>query len=139
MLPSVPRVAMIAVLAGCAGLASAAAFGVMRGDADVLRVDETTGSVAPHSALPRSAEQRARIFDSVMRLADAPLAKAPAPDIAERLPRDVPLQDLPAGVSRDIPLVQGHKFAKFDDRIVLVDPATRVVVAMIPRYKLLLQ
>ena len=139
MLPSVPRVAMIAVLAGCAGLASAAAFGVMRGVADVLRVDETTGSVAPHSALPLSDEQRARIFDSVMRLADAPLAKAPAPDIAERLPRDVPLQDLPAGVSRDIPLVQGHKFAKFDDRIVLVDPATRVVVAMIPRYKLLLQ
>jgi len=67
MLPSVPRVAMIAVLAGCAGLASAAAFGVMRGDADVLRVDETTGSVAPHSALPLSDEQRARIFDSVMR------------------------------------------------------------------------
>ena len=139
MLPSLPRVAMIAVLAGCVGLALAAAFGVMRGDADVLRVDETTGSVAPRSALPLSDEQRARIFDSVMRLADAPLAKAPAPDIAERLPRDVPLQDLPAGVSRDIPLVQGHKFAKFDDRIVLVDPATRVVVAMIPRYKLLLQ
>jgi hypothetical protein len=26
---------------------------------------------------------------------------------------------------------------KFDDRIVVVDPASRLVVAMIPRYKLL--
>jgi hypothetical protein len=32
--------------------------------------------------------------------------------------------------------VQGHKFVKFDDRIVVVDPASRLVVAMIPRYKL---
>jgi hypothetical protein len=34
-------------------------------------------------------------------------------------------------------LVQGHKFVKFDDRIVVVDPASRLVVAMIPRYRLL--
>jgi hypothetical protein len=47
------------------------------------------------------------------------------------------MQDLPAGVTRDVPLVQGHKFVKFDDRIVVVDPGSRLVVAMIPRYKLL--
>jgi len=47
------------------------------------------------------------------------------------------MQDLPATVTREIPLVRGHKFVKFDDRIVVVDPASRVVVAMIPRYKLL--
>jgi hypothetical protein len=47
------------------------------------------------------------------------------------------MQDLPAGVIRDIPLVRGHKFVKFDDRIVVVNPASRLVVAMIPRYKLL--
>jgi hypothetical protein len=40
-------------------------------------------------------------------------------------------------VTREIPLVQGHKFVKFDDRIVVVNPASRLVVAMIPRYKLL--
>ena len=49
----------------------------------------------------------------------------------------MPLQDLPAGIAREIPPVQGHKFVKFDDRIVVVDPKSRVVVAMIPRYKLL--
>ena len=47
------------------------------------------------------------------------------------------MQDLPAAVTRDIPLVQGHKFVKFDDRIVVIEPASRLVVAMIPRYKLL--
>jgi hypothetical protein len=39
-------------------------------------------------------------------------------------------------VSKDIPLVQGHKFVKFDDRILIVQPSSRLVVAMIPRYKL---
>ena len=32
---------------------------------------------------------------------------------------------------------EGHQFAKFDDRILVVNSASRVVVAMIPRYKLL--
>jgi hypothetical protein len=71
-----------------------------------------------------------------MRIPDAPVAHAPPPALADALPRDVPMQDLPAGVTREIPLVHGHKFVKFDDRIVVVDPASRAVVAMIPRYKL---
>jgi hypothetical protein len=33
--------------------------------------------------------------------------------------------------------VRGHKFVKFDDRIVVVEPASRAVVALIPRYRLL--
>jgi hypothetical protein len=32
------------------------------------------------------------------------------------------MQDLPAEVSQDVPLVQGHKFVKFDDRILIVHP-----------------
>lgn len=104
-------------------------------------MDETTGSLGgnrratPELAL--SDEQRGRIYDSVMRIPDTPIAHAPAPAVADALPLDVPLQDLPAGVKRDIPLVGGHKFVKFDDRILVVEPASRVVVAMIPRYKLL--
>jgi hypothetical protein len=84
-----------------------------------------------------SDEQRGRIYDSVMRIPDAPVAQAPAPALADALPSEVPMQDLPASVTREIPLVQGHKFVKFDDRIVVVNPASRLVVAMIPRYKLL--
>ena len=65
------------------------------------------------------------------------MAQAPPPAVADALPSAVPLQDLPAGIVREIPLVRGHKFVKFDDRIVVVDPASRLVVAMIPRYRLL--
>jgi Protein of unknown function (DUF1236) len=128
-----------------AGLALAAAAGIGRdgrgGEAkDTTGMDETTGSVGgsrrASAGLALSDEQRGRIYEGVMR-ADAPVAHAPAPAVADALPSGVPLQDLPAGVTREIPLVGGHKFVKFDDRIVVVDPKSRVVVAMIPRYKLL--
>jgi hypothetical protein len=104
-------------------------------------MDETTGSSPRDEQAPAelalSDEQRGRIYDGVMGIADAPVAHAPAPTVADALPAGVPMQDLPAAVTRDIPLVQGHKFVKFDDRIVVIDPASRLVVAMIPRYKLL--
>lgn len=89
------------------------------------------------SALPLSDEQRSRIYEGVMRIPDAPVAIAPAPDLADALPGGVPLQDLPQAVIEEIPLVLGHKFVKLDDRILVVDPGSRMVVAMIPRYKLL--
>jgi hypothetical protein len=102
-------------------------------------MDETTGSVgSPKSTeLALSDEQRGRIYDGVMLVPDATVAHVPAPAVTDPLPRDVPLHDLPAGVTRDVPLVRGHQFAKFDDRILVVNSASRVVVAMIPRYKLL--
>jgi hypothetical protein len=96
----------------------------------------TDGKSAP-GELALSDEQRGRIYDSVMRIPDAPVAQAPPPAVADALPPGVPMQDLPPTVARDVPLVQGHKFVKFDDRIVVVDPASRLVVAMIPRYRLL--
>jgi len=45
------------------------------------------------------------------------------------------------GQARDrclVPLVEGYKFVKLDDRILLVHPNTRIVVAWMPRYKLVL-
>jgi hypothetical protein len=107
--------------------------------------DETTGSVGPfrglsnfaRAVLPLSDEDRFHIYEGVMRMPDAPVADGPTAEIAESLPGEVALQDLPLSVIRRIPLVQGYKFAKFDDRILVVNPASRLVVAMIPRYKLL--
>jgi hypothetical protein len=72
-----------------------------------------------------------------MRISDAPVAGGQTPEVTDTLPEQVPMQDLPAGVTQDVPLVQGHKFVKFDDRILIINPSTRLVVAMIPRYKLL--
>jgi hypothetical protein len=84
-----------------------------------------------------SDEQREHIFSIVMRISDAPIANGPTPEITNVLPEQVPMQDLPADVGQDVPLVHGHKFVKFDDRILIVDPSSRLVVAMIPRYKLM--
>ena len=141
--PALRRGVIVATLIACVGIAAAQKGHRGVGDSDASAMDETTGSVGSPGAkragaeLALSDEQRGRIFDSVMRIPDAPVAEAPAPALADALPSEVPMQDLPASVTREIPLVQGHKFVKFDDRIVVVDPASRLVVAMIPRYKLL--
>ena len=55
-----------------------------------------------------------------------------------QLPDSVELQDLPAMVTRKIPLVRHHKFVKLDERIWVVSAASRVVVVEIPRYRLML-
>jgi hypothetical protein len=90
------------------------------------------------SAKPKfSDEERGRIFDGVMRISDASLTDMAAPEVAGSLPGNVPMQELPTEIIHEIPLVRGHKFVKFDDRILVVNSASRIVVAMIPRYKLL--
>jgi hypothetical protein len=58
------------------------------------------------------------------------------PGGASGLSDAVVLQDLPAMVTRKIPLVGNYKFVKLEDRILLVNPDSREVVAEIPRYKL---
>src|SRR6266446_4252636 len=140
--PSLRRGVIAIALVACVGLAAAQTGRRGVGDTDASAMDETTGSVArpgrrAGAELALSDEQRGRIYEGVMRIADAPVAAAPAPALADALPSGVPLQDLPASVTREIPLVRGHKFVKFDDRIVVVDPARRMVVAMSSRYKLL--
>jgi Protein of unknown function (DUF1236) len=139
--PALRRGVIVATLFACVGIA-AAQKGPRGVGTDASAMDETTGSVArpgkrAEAELALSDEQRGRIYEGVMRIADAPVAPAPAPALADALPRGVAMQDLPASVTREIPLVRGHKFVKFDDRIVVVDRASRLVVAMIPRYKLL--
>jgi hypothetical protein len=137
---------LLAVL-GCFGLIVAAQSGVGAGMVgqrladERSAMDETTGSIGPvgarRAAPALSDEDRFRIYEGVMRMPDAPVADAPGPDVAEALPDDVEMQDLPLSVVRRLPQVAGFKFAKFDDRIVVVNPMSRIVVAMIPRYKLM--
>ena len=90
------------------------------------------------SAVPKfSDEERGRIFDGIMRMSDAPVIEMAAPEGADSLPEEFPLQALPTDIIHEIPLVRGHSFVKFDDRILVVSSEGRLVVAMIPRYKLL--
>jgi hypothetical protein len=132
------------VMVACISLIVAAHVGRDRRSgesAGASAMKETTGSIGGSqramAELALSDEERGRLYETVMRIADAWVANAPAPAVADALPSEVPLHDLPAGMAQEIPQVEGHKFVKFDDRIVVVDPKSRVVVAMIPRYKLL--
>jgi hypothetical protein len=131
------RFALGAAVLACAGfvLGAGIARWAERGD-----TDDVTGSIgiASRKGLPLSLEERAQIFDSVMRITDAPVADVTPPAPAEALPRSVALQDLPPGVVRQIPRVEGYKFVKLDDRILLVNPNSRTVAAEMPRYKLVL-
>jgi hypothetical protein len=99
---------------------------------------DVTGSIGGPRAhyLSLTDEQRGHIFDGVMKLANTPVADMPVPVAA--VPRSVALQDLPANVTREVPMVEGYKFVKLDDRILLVSPLDRAVVADMPRYKQML-
>jgi hypothetical protein len=89
--------------------------------------------------LPLTDEERAQVFDGVMRTPGVPVADVEPPEGAAALPGWVALQELPMGVAQEIPLVDGYKFVKLDDRILLINPDSRKVVAEMPRYKLVLQ
>jgi hypothetical protein len=103
--------------------------------------DDTTGSIGTiglgqREILPLSDEQRGWIFLGVINLPGVPDVDVAAPATASVLSDSVALQDLPAMVTRKIPLVGNYKFVKLEDRILLVNPDSREVVAEIPRYKL---
>ena len=95
--------------------------------------------VGGREVLPLTDEERAQVFDGVMRTPGVPVAEVEPPEDAAPLPGWVALQELPIGVAQEIPLVDGYKFVKLDDRILLVNPDSRKVVAEMPRYKLVLQ
>src|SRR3954464_11694673 len=103
-----------------------------------LGLSSNTAVASAKSAVPEfSDEERGRIFDGVMRISDAPVTEMAAPEVADSLPEEFPMQELPTDIIHEIPLVRGHSFVKFDDRILVVSSASRLVVAMIPWYKLL--
>jgi hypothetical protein len=126
-------------IVGCVVLVTA-----MRGDGYVGQpasdddLYETTGSIGSVSrtTLPLSEEQRERIHQTLMRFPDAAGTDMVAREPRNRLPNDQLLQDLPASLTEEMPLLRGHKFVKLHDRILLIEPTDRRVVAMIPRYRL---
>jgi hypothetical protein len=102
---------------------------------------ETTGSIGRAGAarLSLTDEQRGFVFLGVINLPDVPDVDMTPPRLTERLSDAVALYDIPAMVIRRIPEVQGYKFVKLDDRILLVSADSREVVAAIPRYKLVVR
>jgi hypothetical protein len=144
-----PLLNRVALLYGLAGLCLGAVIGLEAGrlashtggwwtTVDRDAGDITGGIRAYTQRLPLTDEQRGHIFDGIMKLRDAPVADVPAPEVATTLPSSVPLQELPDSVTRELPVVQGYKFVKLDDRILLVSPFDRAVVAEMPRYRTIL-
>jgi len=111
---------MMIVLVACVAFAAAEHGHRWGGGQDALAMDETTGSTGSppgkraSTELALSDEQRGRIYEGVMHVADPPVAQPPAPAVADALSAEVAMQDLPAGVTRDVPPVRGHKFVKFE-------------------------
>ena len=89
---------------------------------------------AREEALLDDAPALRAFLDRMYARPNAPITIAAA---FARMPPELPLQELPAGLAREIPLLQGHRLVKLADRIVVVDPVSRRVVAIIPRYRLL--
>jgi hypothetical protein len=140
------RVALVFGLAGaCAGAAIGLGAGrIVPHAGDLLAAmdrdrGDVTGSIGGSRTLPLTDEQRGHIFDGIMKLRDAPVADVPAPETVTAMPGSVALQELPTSVIEEIPLVQGYKFVKLDDRILLVSPVDRAVVAEMPRYHTVLE
>ena len=142
MRPLLKRVALLFGLAGlCLGAALAAERLAARTEDLSAATDRNSGDItgsvglwASAGGLPLSDEQRGHIFDGIMKIHDAPVADVPEPGAATAVPSSVALQELPTSVIEEIPLVQGYKFVKLDDRILLVSPVDRAVVAEMPRY-----
>jgi hypothetical protein len=101
--------------------------------------DGITGSIdqwAIAQPLPLSDEQRGLIFLGIINLPDTPDTNSAPSGPTGALPENVDLHDLPAMLIRRIPLLRDHKFAKLEDRILVVRPSDRTVVSEIPRYRL---
>jgi hypothetical protein len=96
----------------------------------------TVGRAAAEHAPALTDEQRGRIFFGVINLPDVPDESLPVAEASTEVPGSVELQDLPAMVVREVPSVRNLKFVKLEDYILVVSPATRSVVAQIPRFKL---
>jgi len=135
--------ALLIALGGCFGLVTAQQRGVVPiGTPYAAIADdfdmESTGSIglASASRLSLTDEQRGFIFLGVINLPDIPDTFLHVPAHGVPLPETVELHDIPAMVVRRIPQVAGYKFAKLDDRILVVSVQTRQVADMIPRYKL---
>jgi hypothetical protein len=110
----------------------------------LVAADDTTGSVGNALAPQRDTlaldnEQLGWIFLGIINQPDTPESELPLAMVSDALPESIALQDLPAMVTQKLPQMKDYKFVKLDDRILLVSPQSRLVVAQIPRYKLIIR
>jgi hypothetical protein len=77
-------------------------------------------------------EERRAIYQA---LKDQPAGAAFNADIGTELPAAVELQPMPAQVVAQVPQTRDYQFAVADNRVLLVSPASRIVVGVFPAGK----
>src|SRR5262245_36760201 len=118
MEPPFRRSTIALMLLGLVGLAAGPGFERVIGpETSMADTNDVVGALGDRAAAHRDGlrltdEERAQVFDGVMRMADVPVADVEPPETAATLPGWVALENLPAGVSLQIPRVDGYKFVK---------------------------
>jgi hypothetical protein len=74
-------------------------------------------------------EQRRTIYQA---LTDKPAGTAFNADVSAVLPFGIELHSMPDDVIAQVPQTKGYQYAVADNRVLLVSPANRIVVAAIP-------
>ena len=74
-------------------------------------------------------EQRRAIFQA---LKDKPAGAAFKAEVGTELPSSVDLHPLPDDIVRQVPQTAGYQYAVAENRVLLVSPPTRIVVAAFP-------
>ncbi|MEZ5785896.1 MAG: DUF1236 domain-containing protein [Xanthobacteraceae bacterium] len=54
--------------------------------------------------------------------------------IGAPVPQSVALATIPSGLALQVPVTRGYQYTVIDDRVLLVDPATGIIVAEVTRY-----
>jgi hypothetical protein len=66
-------------------------------------------------------------YGSVRSISTAPVVE-PVSYVGRVLPRNVMFYDVPQSAALNVPAARGYRYAYIDDRVLLVDPVTRIVV-----------
>lgn len=94
---------------------------------------ERSSSTNVNASVNLNDQQRTRISQSVSRLNVHPLNSANfSLSVGTAVPRDVRLQPLPAEVVEVVPQYRGYNFVLVKDEIVIVEPSSYEVVAVLP-------
>ena len=95
------------------------------------RVDEQRSSTSASVSL--SINQRTRIHDTILRHRTGRVDHVNfALSVGTRIPRSVHVFDLPSDVVEFVPRFRGYKYILVRDEIVIIDPDTLEIVAVIP-------
>lgn len=94
---------------------------------------ERSASTHANASVNINDQQRARISTSVARLKVQPLNNVNfSLSVGTSVPRNVRLQRLPAAVVKVIPQYRGYNFVLVRDEIVIIEPSSYKIVAVLP-------